>query len=105
MCVQAVAWPEPDPQSAAGIAAKYPGKRPRPLAVQVRDRLGQWLADEEFAAAFGGRGRPGGSPSRLALVTVLRRAENLTARQGAEAGPTPVGRQEPRGLARGAPGG
>jgi len=55
MCVQPASWPEPDPQ----IAAKYPGKRPRPLAVQVRDRVGQWLADEDFAAAFGLRGRPG----------------------------------------------
>ena len=81
MCVQAVAWPEPDPQ----IAAKYPGKRPRPLAVQVRDRLGEWLADEEFAAAFGIRGRPGWSLSRLALVTILQRAEKLTDRQAAEA--------------------
>jgi Transposase domain (DUF772) len=85
MCVQAVAWPEPDPQIAAAIAAKYPGKRPRPLAVQVRDRLGEWLADEEFAAAFGIRGRPGWSPSRLALVTILQRAEKLTDRQAAEA--------------------
>jgi transposase len=84
MCVQAVAWPEPDPQIAA-IAAKYPGKRPRPLAVQVRDRLGEWLRDEEFAAAFGIRGRPGWSPSRLALVTILQRAEKLTGRQAAEA--------------------
>jgi len=85
MCVQPVAWPEPDPQIAAAIAAKYPGKRPRPLAVQVRDRLGQWLADEDFAAAFGIRGRPGWSPSRLALVTVLQRVEDLTDRQAAEA--------------------
>ena len=85
MCVQPVAWPEPDPQIAAAIAAKYPGRRPRPLAVQVRDRLGQWLADEEFAAAFGIRGRPGWSPSRLALVTILQRAERLTDRQAAEA--------------------
>ena len=85
MCVQPVAWPEPDPQIAAAVAAKYPGKRPRPLAVQVRDRLGQWLADEEFAAAFGIRGRPGWSPSRLALVTILQRAERLTDRQAAEA--------------------
>jgi len=85
MCVHPVAWPEPDPQIAAVIAAKYPGKRPRPLAVQVRDRLGQWLADEEFAAAFGIRGRPGWSPSRLALVTVLQRVEKLTDRQAAEA--------------------
>ena len=59
MCVQPVAWPEPDPLIAAAIAAKYRGKRPRPLAVQIRDRLGQWLADEDFAAAFGIRGRPG----------------------------------------------
>jgi hypothetical protein len=38
VCVQPVTWPEPDPQIAAAIAAKYPGRRPRPLAVQVRDR-------------------------------------------------------------------
>ena len=80
MCMQPVAWPEPEPQIAAAIAAKYRGKRPRPLAVQIRDRLGQWLGDEDFAQVFGIRGRPGWSPSRLALVTVLQRAENLTDR-------------------------
>ena len=85
MCVQPVAWPMPDPQIAAAIAAKYPGKRPRPLPVQIRDRMGQWLDDEDFAAAFGTRGRPGWPPSRLALVTVLQRAENLTDRLAAEA--------------------
>jgi len=85
MSVQPVPWPEPDPQIAAAIAAKYRGKRPRPLAVLIRDRLGQWLGDEDFAAAFGTRGRPGWSPSRLALVTVLQRAENLTDRLAAEA--------------------
>src|SRR5215470_3828941 len=85
MCVQPVPWPEPDPLVAAAIAAKYRGKRPRPLAVLIRDRLGQWLRDEEFAAAFGIRGRPGWSPSRLALVAVLQRAEDLTDRQAAEA--------------------
>jgi hypothetical protein len=71
VCMQPAAWPEPDPQIAAAIAAKYRGRRPRPLAVQVRDRLGQWMEDEQFAAAFGIRGKPGWSPSRLALVTVL----------------------------------
>ncbi len=81
MCVQAVAWPGPDPQ----IAARYPGKRPRPLAVQVRDRPGEWLRIREFAAAAGIRGRRGRSPSRLALVTILPRAEKLTGRQAAEA--------------------
>ena len=85
MCMQPAAWPEPDPQIVAAIAAKYSGKRPRPLAVQVRDRLGQWLGDEQFAAAFGDRGRPGWSPSRLALVTVVQREENLADRAAAEA--------------------
>ena len=85
MCMQPAAWPEPDPLIAAAIAAKYSGKRPRPLAVQVRDRLGQWLEDEQFASAFGDRGRPGWSPSRLALVTILQREENLADRAAAEA--------------------
>jgi len=82
--MQPVPWPEPDPQIAAAIEAKYRGKRPRPLAVLIRDHLGEWLGDEDFAAAFGIRGKPGWSPSRLALVTVLQRAENLTDRQAAE---------------------
>lgn len=85
MSMRPVGWPEPDPVIAAAIAAKYRGARPRPLAVLIRDRLGQWLEDEQFAAAFGVRGRPGWSPFRLALVTVLQRAENLTDRQAAEA--------------------
>ena len=71
MSMHPAPWPEPDPQIAAAISVKYRGKRPRPLAVQVRDRLGQWLDDEGFAAAFGVWGKPGWSPSRLALVTVL----------------------------------
>ena len=60
MCVQPVPWPEPDPQIAAAIAAKYRGKRPRPLAAPIRDRLGEWLHDEAFAAAFGTRAGRGG---------------------------------------------
>ena len=80
------AWPEPDPQVAAAIEAMYGSRKTgRPLAVEIRDRLGQWLADEDFAAAFGIRGRPGWPPSRLALVTVLQRAEKLTDRLAAEA--------------------
>ena len=84
--MQPAPWPEPDPQVAAAIAAVYGfRKTERPLAVEIRDRLGQWLADEEFAAAFGIRGKPGLAPSRLALVTVLQRAEKLTDRAAAEA--------------------
>ena len=86
MCMQPVPWPEPDPQVAAAVAAIYGGRKTdRPLTVMIRDRLGQWLADEQFAAAFGVRGKPGLAPSRLALVTVLQRAEDLTDRGAAEA--------------------
>ncbi len=86
MSVQPAPWPEPDPQIAAAIKAMYGSRKTeRPLAVGIRDRLGQWLADEDFAVAFGIRGRPGWAPSRLALVTVLQRAEKLTDRLAAEA--------------------
>jgi hypothetical protein len=79
MSMRAVPWPDPDPVVAAAIRVKYAGRRV-PLAVAVRDRLGQWMADELFAAAFGVRGRPGWPPSRLAVVTVLQMAEDLTGR-------------------------
>jgi transposase len=87
MSMKPAAWPEPDPQVGAAVRAMYHGSRKTepPLAVAVRDRLGEWLSDEGFASAFGARGRPGWSPSRLALVTVLQRAENLTDRMAAEA--------------------
>jgi hypothetical protein len=86
MCMQPVPWPEPDSQVAGAIAAMYgTRKTERPLAVVIRDRLGEWLADDDFAAAFGARGKPGLPPSRLALVTVLQRAENLTDRGAADA--------------------
>jgi transposase len=86
MCMQPVPWPDPDPQVAAAVAAMYGARKTeRPLAVMIRGRLGEWLSDEQFAAAFGTRGKPGWSPSRLALVTVLQRAENLTDRGATEA--------------------
>ena len=61
MSMQPAAWPEPDPQITTAIKAMYGSRKTeRPLAVEIRDRLGQWLADEDFAAAFGDRaGRAG----------------------------------------------
>ncbi|PBC92421.1 transposase [Streptomyces sp. Ag82_O1-15] len=82
--VQPRPWPEPDPQVAAAIRAIYRGRREVPLAVQVRDRLGEVFADAEFVAAFGRAGKPGWSPGRLALVTVLQKAASLTDRQAAD---------------------
>jgi transposase len=82
--MQPAPWPEPDPQVAAAIKAIY-RRRALPLAVAVRDMLGGLFPDEGFASAFGARGRPGYSPGRLALVSVLQMAEKLTDRQAAEA--------------------
>jgi len=55
------------------------------LPVVIRDELGELFADEKFVEAFADRGTPGWSPGRLALVTALQMAENLTDRQAAEA--------------------
>ncbi|WP_344598465.1 transposase [Streptomyces violaceusniger] len=55
------------------------------LATRIRDALGPLFSDEEFREAFGVRGRPGISPGRLALVSILQFAENLTDRQAAHA--------------------
>jgi hypothetical protein len=105
MCMQPVPWPEPDPQVAAAIAGTYGARKTgRPLAVLIRERLGEWLADEEFAAAFGIRGKPGWSPSRLALVTVLQRAESLTDRGAADAVRTRIDWKYLLGLGLGDPG-
>jgi len=77
-------WPQPAPQLTEAVAAMYRGKRERPLPVLVRDKLGEWLSDEQFAGAYGVRGKPGWPPSRLALVTIFQKAGNLTDRQAAE---------------------
>jgi transposase len=77
-------WPEPSEEIAAAVRAMYPGRKV-PLPMAIRDQLGELFTDEAFGAAFAARGKPGWSPGRLALVTVLQMAENLTDRQAAEA--------------------
>src|SRR6266508_1527918 len=87
MSVQPQPWPDPSEEIAAAVRKMYRGRR-APLPVVIRDELGELFTDEQFAAAFGVRGRPGWSPARLALVTALQFAENLTDRQAADAPPT-----------------
>lgn len=77
-------WPQPSEEIAAAVRVMYPGGKV-PLPVAIRDQLGELFTDEEFGAGFAARGKPGWSPGRLALVTVLQMAENLTDRQAAEA--------------------
>jgi transposase len=80
--IQPEPWPE-IPEATARVARAVARKGEYPLAMRVRDELGELFADAEFAAAFGARGRPGWSPGRLALVTVLQKVENLTDRAAA----------------------
>jgi transposase len=84
MSMQPQPWPDPADEVATAIRAMYGGRR-APLPVMVRDELDELFADVEFAEAFGIRGRPGFSPGRLALVTVLQMVDNLTDVQAAEA--------------------
>jgi transposase len=55
------------------------------LYMTMRDELGTFFQDEDFAALFPSRGQSAVSPWRLALVTVMQFAENLTDRQAADA--------------------
>ncbi len=75
-------WPQ-IPEATVQAARAAAGKGGYPLAMRIRDELGELFADAQFAEAFGVRGRPGWSPGRLALVTVLQMAENLTDRAAA----------------------
>ena len=52
---------------------------------RMRDELGPVFDDGDFADLFPRRGQPAFAPWRLALVTVMQFAENLTDRQAADA--------------------
>jgi len=51
----------------------------------MRDELDTIFVDEQFAKLFPTRGKPGEAPWRLALVTIMQFAENLSDRQAADA--------------------
>jgi len=53
--------------------------------LSLRDALGSIYADAQFAALFARDGQPAACPWRLALVTLLQFAENLSDRRAAEA--------------------
>src|SRR3954464_767897 len=75
-------WPEVPAETARVARNAF---RKGSLAIRVRDELGAWCADVDFAAAYGVRGAPGISPAQLAMVTALQFTENLTDRQAADA--------------------
>ncbi|MHC4537447.1 MAG: transposase, partial [Planctomycetota bacterium] len=53
--------------------------------MKMRDEMGVFFEDEQFSDLFSSRGQPALSPWRLALVTIMQYAENLTDRQAADA--------------------
>lgn len=53
--------------------------------MKMRDELGSIYTDEQFVDLFPRRGQPAEAPWRLALITVMQFAENLTDRQAADA--------------------
>lgn len=55
------------------------------LYLQLRDELGSLYTDDLFLDLYAEEGQPGWSPWRLALVTVMQFAENLSDRQAADA--------------------
>ena len=73
----------PIPENTIEVAqAAFPKGNPYML---VRDELGAIYTDEQFYKLYAVRGQPGLSPWRLAWVTVMQYAENLTDRQAADA--------------------
>lgn len=73
----------PVPDDTARVAqAAFPNGNP---SLRLRDDLGLFYTDEQFAPLFSRRGQSAAPPWRLALVLVLQFAENLTDRQAAEA--------------------
>lgn len=53
--------------------------------MQMRDTLGTFFTDDQFAQMYPADGQPAYAPWRLALVSVMQFAENLTDRQTADA--------------------
>ena len=82
MSLKAQAIPSvPEATAAAARAAFRKGN----VYMQMRDELGNIYTDELFADLYPLDGQPGIAPWRLALVTVMQFAENLSDRQAAEA--------------------
>jgi transposase len=73
----------PVPEETARVArAAFPKGN---IYMKMRDELGTFYQDEDFAELYPAVGQPAEAPWRLALATVMQFAENLTDRQAADA--------------------
>jgi len=82
MCLHP-ASPLPVPDDTAKVARRaFPRGN---LLLSLRDELGPIFDDSRFASLFPSKGQPAEAPWRLALVTLLQFAEDLSDRQAADA--------------------
>ena len=73
--------PVPETTAATARAAFPHGNR----YMAMRDELGVFYTDQDFAALFPTRGQPAETPWRLALILVFQFAESLSDEQAADA--------------------
>ena len=82
MCLHP-ASPLPVPDDTAKVARRaFPRGN---LLLSLREKLGPIFDDGRFASLFPSKGQPAEAPWRLALVTLLQFAEDLSDRQAADA--------------------
>jgi transposase len=74
--------PEVPEETARVARAAFPKGN---VYLQMRDELGSIFQDDAFADLYSSEGQPAVRPWRLALVTVMQFAENLSDRQAADA--------------------
>ncbi|MGH9671029.1 MAG: IS1182 family transposase [Terriglobales bacterium] len=73
----------PVPEETARVAhAAFPKGHPY---LRIRDTLGALFSDEQFVGLYATRGQPAEAPWRLALVSVIQFAEDLSDEQAADA--------------------
>lgn len=71
------------PEETARIAqAAFPKGN---IYLRIREQIGVFFTDEQFLPLFSDRGQPGFSPWRLALISIMQFAEDLSDRQAANA--------------------
>jgi transposase len=80
MSLQRKSLPEIPPETVQVAKAAFPSGN---IYMQLRDELGTIYEDELFASVYTEVGQPAVAPWRLALVSVMQFAENLSDRQEA----------------------
>lgn len=71
------------PEETARIAhAAFPKGN---IYIRMRDQLGAFFTDKQFASLFSEHGQPAFSPWRLALISIMQFVEDLSDRQATDA--------------------